>query len=386
MLHKIYNHALARMCSPWAVLAHICARTLATVPPSITLPPIIGGRGSLNWFAAVVAASGLGKGASGRAAEELITAGVNIRDLGSGEGMIDAYGDPTKPEWLGSIMFLGEEVDALAALAVRSGSTTMAVIRKGFAGERNGFTYIRAGNKLLREHSYRMTAVLGVQPERAGWIIDDAGGGTPQRFMWFPGTDPRISTNPPASDGAPLNVYEQFSRLDSHQLTVPSEVAHYIRVQRVKNSRGENDALDSHSVFCREKFAQALTFLDGRHEMTLGDWELSGIGADVSTYTRALVVDALAGAADRDAEERGRRMGVAGEAAAIAKDTARAERVGRVLRLVLKHVGEAGAEGLRVRDLRHKVSGRDRPVFEAALKAGVDRGLLRQADGVWFKC
>jgi hypothetical protein len=41
----IYDAALARMGAPWAVFAACVARVLALVPPTMTLPPIIGGRG-----------------------------------------------------------------------------------------------------------------------------------------------------------------------------------------------------------------------------------------------------------------------------------------------------------------------------------------------------
>jgi hypothetical protein len=52
-LAAVYTTALARMCSPWAVLARAAARALTQVRPHVTLPPLIGGPGSLNWFAAI---------------------------------------------------------------------------------------------------------------------------------------------------------------------------------------------------------------------------------------------------------------------------------------------------------------------------------------------
>ena len=62
------------MASPWAVLAYTAARALAQVRPGIMLPPLIGGPGSLNWFAAIAAASGGGKGAAIAAARHLVPA------------------------------------------------------------------------------------------------------------------------------------------------------------------------------------------------------------------------------------------------------------------------------------------------------------------------
>ena len=72
----IHNAALARMCSPWALLANCTARALALVRPHATLPPLIGGPGSLNWFAAIAAPSGGGKGAAGQLSPLLVPSRV----------------------------------------------------------------------------------------------------------------------------------------------------------------------------------------------------------------------------------------------------------------------------------------------------------------------
>ena len=110
--------------SPWALFACCVARALALVPPAITLPPIIGGRGSLNWFAAIVGKSGSGKGAAMSLASELVTDEVNERAVGSGEGMIECYnrapgkGDDPPPPVI-SVMFEIEEIDTLGAMNKR---------------------------------------------------------------------------------------------------------------------------------------------------------------------------------------------------------------------------------------------------------------------------
>ena len=105
-LTLIYDAALSQMCSPWAVLACCAARTLALVPPHVTLPAIIGGEGSLNWFAALVAKSGGGKGAANAVATKLVPGDIITRGAGSGEGMIEAYNRSAEPQdHIGSILF-----------------------------------------------------------------------------------------------------------------------------------------------------------------------------------------------------------------------------------------------------------------------------------------
>lgn len=63
-LQHIRAFAYARLCSPWAVLGVALLRVLHHVPPWVTLPPLIGGRGSLNAFVALVGPPGSGKGAA----------------------------------------------------------------------------------------------------------------------------------------------------------------------------------------------------------------------------------------------------------------------------------------------------------------------------------
>jgi len=65
-------------------------------------------------------------------------------------------------------------------------------------GEPLGFSYADPAKALpIAPHSYRMGLVLGVQPGRAGPLLKDADGGTPQRFVWLPATDPYAPDRPP---------------------------------------------------------------------------------------------------------------------------------------------------------------------------------------------
>lgn len=384
-LKAVYTTALSRMCSPWAVLAHTLARALTQIPPHIMLPPVIGGPGSLNWFAAVAAASGGGKGSAAACARGLIPSHVEARNLGSGEGIIAAYGHQGDPTSTDAIMFTADEVDAMTAMGNRQGSTTMSVLRSAFSGEGLGFSYVNKDKRYrLPAHGYRFTLVLSVQPERADALLGDAAGGTPQRFMWFPGTDHRITADVPWEAG-PLALPRLTEWLYPRTLKIPALAEKFIREQRVKAMRGETDALDGHAIFCREKAAFALAVIDGRTEMSEDDWALSGVLADVSAWTRSTVADAMQSAADRIAEERGRSIGVANEVADFERAHRRGERVGRVLRWVLKQLDEAGDAGLTKRDLSRKITSRDRSMLDSALLIAVDDDLVKHVEGKWLK-
>lgn len=378
-LQMIYTTALSRMCSPWSVLAHCAARALTQVRPHIMLPSLIGGPGSLNWFAAVVARSSGGKGASTAAARLLVPGHVDQRNVGSGEGMVAAFGRTSAgeqtPDSLESIMFTADEVDTLTALNNRSGSQTMGVLRSAFSGESLGWTYLR--QRHVPEGEYRLTLVVSVQPERAVGLMSDAAGGTPQRFMWFPAEDARVTTSPPnptESLELPRPREWQYPR----ELTIPPEARELILSERVKNMRGEVDALDGHALFCREKFAFALAVLDGRVDMSLEDWELSGIAAEMSAFTRESVMDEIRTAARRDASERGVLKGIEMDAADIERANQQAERMRRVLRGVIKRISDAGEIGVTAGDLRRSSTSRDRECIESALEAAERDGLIRR--------
>jgi hypothetical protein len=375
-LKLIYDTALARMVSPWAVLGCCAARALTQVNPHVTLPPLIGGRGSLNWFVAIAAASGGGKGTANAVARQLVPGEITVRNVGSGEGIVHAYRDTgTETGWRESIMFNVDEVDTLTALGNRSGSTMMGILRSAFSGEELGFAYVARGGEHLKPHCYRLTLVVGVQPARAGGLMADAGGGTPQRFMWFPGTDARITDAPMWASTDTLTLPPRSVWQYPREVFIPEDAAAFIRREHARNQRGETDALDGHAVFCREKFAFALAILDGRHAITETDWELSGIAAAVSDMTRAWVRAELARAEDADAAELGRRYGVRAEAAEAEKTYQEQRRHNRITLWALDKLKSAGAEGMLWIELSRMASSRDRHYL-----AGILAGL--QSDGL----
>jgi hypothetical protein len=211
VLAHIRQFAYARMAPPWAVLGVSIIRTLDCVPPEVFLPAIVGGRrGSLNLFAALVAPSGGGKGAAEGAAEDALHLSdqeIYTVPLGSGEGIAHqyAYREKGNPDivWIRNhVTFSTSEIDAIAALTNRSGSRLSSQLRAAYMGERLGFSYADAFKRIiLPPHSYRFGLVVGVQPERAGFLLDQSDGGFPQRFIWSPAIDPAITANPPPDPG-----------------------------------------------------------------------------------------------------------------------------------------------------------------------------------------
>lgn len=389
-LHLIYQAALSQMCSPWAVLACSAARTLTQIPSTVTLPAVIGGPGSLNWFAAIVAKSGGGKGAANAVATQLVPADLHIRGAGSGEGMIEAYNRRAQPQdHVTEILFSIDEVDSLTSLKARTGQTTMSVIRSGFSGETLGYSYRgRAGEK-VDAHTYRMTMIVSVQPERAEGLFSDAGGGTPQRFMWFPGRDRRIkactaSQWPTDGSGFPRTLPPiDHKKLSHRPLKIPDEAAELIRQTRENSMSGHDDALDGHALFCREKFAYALALLDGRTEMDSEDWRLAGIAAAVSDWCRRRAQDTLEQARRDAAADRGRWRGIEGYEADITRSIVLTEELKRVLMWAVGKLRKADKQRMPKRDLTIAASSRDRAKLAEAMLQGVQAGLLKADGSEW---
>lgn len=304
-LQHVLTLARARRVGPWATLAVILARANATVPPTVTLPKTVGGSMSLNLFVAPVGPSGSGKGASTAAAMEGVSFGgplVQIVPLGSGEGVARTFRPPgTKPDEPNSVaaaIFDAPEIDSLAAIASRQGSTLSAELRKLYSGEALGFANASKDTRnIVAAGSYRAALVLGVQPLRSHALLGASDGGLPQRFIFMPTTDPDCPDDPPPDPGvwhvrAPAWKRPAAGHLhlvgDQQDLTIPEAASKAIIAHRQAVLREDKnvDPLDGHALLTRLKVAAALMALDGRTVVSGQDWSLAGYVMDVSNYTR----------------------------------------------------------------------------------------------------
>lgn len=377
-LNIIYKAALSRMAPPWGVLAVVAARSLCLVPPHIKLPPIIGGVGSLNSFFGLVAPSGGGKGSSVAVAKELVPHFVVERKLGSGEGFIKILeGNPRVPDSrLESVWFDAAEIDGLKAMGDRTGSTLLEKLRDAWSGASLGFGY--KDDSFIEAHSYRMNLTLGVQPARAGWLLADGGGGTPQRFFFFPAFDARCTRANRSGFWIPQLALPLSALRYPTVLQVPLEVEEEIAAAHELKMQGIVDGLDSHALFAQEKLAVDFGLLDGRLGLDLVDWELAKIAGRVSVWTREMVLDGLKSATYKAAEERGELRGVEMHAADYSKDMQQVEQVSRVSRWALNKLRGAGAEGVTQSELSLAVAGRDRRCLtQTVLLRLTEDGLIR---------
>lgn len=427
-LVRLHTFARARCAGPWSTLGAVLARVVATIPPHVVLPPTVGSHASLNFFVALVAPSGFGKGASEAVAEDFFVseAAVFVATPGSGEGLLKQYAykkrargqEPVQVNQRNSVLFTVPEIDTLAALGGRGGSTLIPELRKAWMGERLGFGWADVEKAVaIMQHRYRMTMIVGVQPGRGGALLQDGDGGTPQRFLWLPTTDRDAPDEPPAEpeplrlpqwpttqsepepatatepdqpddedqeDGPKLkfgSALDQY-RLDVapdksafHVLQLPPSVVDAIRLEHLAKRRGEvaeAKALDSHAMLARLKVSVGLMWLNGRTDkVSEEDWDLAGIVLGVSNAARSSVLAAMKSNTTKAARARGRQDAV--------REAAKDEHLAKAEDAAVARVAERIRKALRAENDQPKAAmrrnfGRDKKHFDTALERLVGVG------------
>lgn len=357
---------------------------VARVDPKVSIPPIVGGRGSCNFFAALVGASGGGKGASIAAAFELLDfrtdrlVRVEHRTLGSGEGISAAFVERIKGEegseivhHTDGVLFEVAEVDTLSALGSRAGSSLMPELRKMWSGERLGFqNRDRATSLPVEAHSYRAALIVGVQPQRSAALLDDAAGGTPQRFVWFSTEDPDAPEQAPQ---APDRIkWENLSHktlpdVDGVRgLRVCDQAWQTIELAQVQRLRGDGHALDGHALLARLKVASALALLEMRGDVNDDDWQLAGLIMQHSDRTRQKCSDALRDASRQVNESRAE---LRAEAVVKSDDHLVAKCMERI-------VSKLGTEWTGAYKIKNSITMKLRENFDIAVTELVDTGVV----------
>ena len=301
VLEHLHTFARARIVAPWALLGCVLARVLVTVSPQVQLPPLTGGRASLNLFVALSGPSGSGKDSAYAASVDALDYGNATyadKPLGTGEGLSamfvrwDAKAKEMSQFNRAALVFVGE-VDTLSAIGSRQGSTILPMLRQAAMGQTLGFANAHdETTRIVNAHAYRLCFVCGMQPTRSGVLLNDRNGGTPQRFIYMPTVDPQTPDHepdeplpwkwhPPEFRPGPTGAFSPTT------LTLPAHVKETIKLARRAGARGEAPPIDSHSMLTREKVAAGLGILDGRSVVTDEDWALSGVIMTVSDRTRA---------------------------------------------------------------------------------------------------
>ncbi len=389
------------------VFAATLARLSAMVSPELQFDTGLG-PGSLNLFAAAVGPSGVGKSAGAKVARELVHVpsyldGPAFRDgipIGSGEGLAEAYmgvviretgevtakGTPktekVRAQVRANAFIYIDEGEALTKMGERSGATIGPTIRSAWIGALLGQANAREETtRILLDGSYSMGMLIGFQRGTALPMLAEAGPGTPQRFLWCSAIDPSVPAEPVIHPG-PLHVVlgdvlgEPLTGVISAAPEIRTELWHR-NLTRVHGEVEDID-LDSHIPLMRSKIAALLALMDGRTDITIEDWALSGVVWGTSSAVRdALVAHGqLEAAATAEARTVANVDRAVRTAAAVGSIDQRLDRIGRLL---AQKVARDGA--MTNSAARHALPSRDRSLYEDVVERAVAEGVLRRVQG-----
>lgn len=387
VLAHLHIFARARRVSPWAVLGVTLARVVTATPFTVCLPPIVGTRASLNCFIGLVGPSGSGKGAAEGVARDAIDLPRPITTIktGSGEGIAHAYRHREKGvvvwnDFEHAVMFSVPEIDAMAAVTARKGATLMPELRSAWSGELLGFGYADPTKRLpVPAHEYRLCMVAGIQPMRAECLLDDSDGGTPQRFLWMPATDPEapdvVPTEPRPMPWSPPTM-DAIVSVGGNYIKVCDSARDTITTARTARLRGTADeALDGHALLCRLKTAAALGLLEGRYEVTEDDWRLAGIVQAKSDAVRSRIAASLVQRAHETNAARGEAEASRAIQVAEKVEASRFQRVCKGIQTRL--AGGSMGRG----KLKNSFTSVDRDAFVAAVEHLLQSGHIEEIDG-----
>jgi hypothetical protein len=375
-LTHILQAARSRLVGPYAVLGCVLARVAAFTPPSTSLPPTIGGGTTpLSLYIALRARSGGGKSSPAACANDLLPdtpAGcVGPLALGSGEGLVEAFMElsettdgagkkvKVKKQTKSGALFMLDEGQMLAEIGSRKGSTILPVLRTAWSGADPGQANASIETRRsLRAGSYAVGLISLWQDRSGAALIADADGGTPQRFVWLPTTDPGASKDRPAWPG-PLKweappVITFPTPLELHPDIIDEIVEGHIAV--ALHATAEIDPLDAHRRLNKLKVAGCLAVLDGRRDVSPDDWRIAERIMTLSDQQRDWVIaESRREAANKMSTEIAKAVMKEG-----AVEKSATERALRNAARAVYRAAESSPDGATKRSITIRIASRDR--------------------------
>lgn len=329
----VFDHlrqaAWSRMASPEGVLVAALCLTLYYVEPNVVLSAPVGSEAPINLLATLCGNPSDGKSVCRKIASKVLDF-VDAKELhtfspSSGQGISKQYQFQKKPRGQESYMekvrtsafALAEEIDSVKAQSSMQGSTLSSELRKAAMGETLGSGNVGETATNLPEDTYRFVMLVCTQPELAGWLLEGAAGGLPQRFLWCSVRDPRIVDDvefpEPMRIKLPFEAKPQPS--DGFTFGLPrarwvmqgtDKISYEIReaAREAKMSGDDDVSLDGHALLTRRKVSAALALLDGRNNDNDEDWELARQIMEMSNASREWVQGRVMIAAARENEQK----------------------------------------------------------------------------------
>jgi hypothetical protein len=313
--------------------------------------------------------------------------------LGSGEGIVSLFYEYPRDEddpdakpgknlelYYRGLMILDEEGSALAELIKRQGQVTEQTLLKMWSGERLGFSYSARGSGLrlsVPDGEYRASALLGIQPAAAAFLLDDARSdrGLPQRFLWASTIDPKVPEDElPFPDPLDWHAPRFGGSLDQASVKVTPEIRKWLRKSHHARVTGAGSlGLESHGGLVQLKTATALGALIRPGEPLEVDdlvWTLAAQLKQASDSVRQAVSDRAR--QDRDKVAQARQDIAVRQRVAVQEVDAKVKNCARTIaRHVAKHHSDEG-QYCTSGCAQAAIASKYRDVFKAALELAAD--------------
>lgn len=318
VLAHIRQAAWSAGCSPDALLVHTLARVATFVHPSFKLPGVeqglIGKQQTLDFLGCVVAETSGGKTLAAGVGELLVPAPEPPLDgteplidfeqkVGSGEGIAefflvpelapdeDGKLKPTGKRTIGKqALFMSvDEGTGFTAQAGRKGTTIIATLASAWSGESLGqLNAAEQTRRLVRGGRVRICAVINMQDTNGYKLYSDdlESVGFTGRLMFASAHDP--SAPPPSEQPewpGPLSwPIRGGSVMGSTFFTYDASIVDEIKATRhgILTKAVQIDRRQSQYLLLRCKVAALFAVLDGRLDVSGGDWALATQAIEMS--------------------------------------------------------------------------------------------------------
>jgi hypothetical protein len=399
VLGKVRQAAQAQMVAPDAMLANLLARWATLIPPCYKLPAVVGGEGSFDFLACVVAESSGGKSVASRTSADLVR---NANDrimfdypVGSGEGVVQAFMVDEMAETAKGTERTGRQVVGKQALHLnidegmafvgqmgRRGTTILPVLCSAWSGQVLGQTNASGETRrIIPGGTVRVAAVINMQSSNAWrlWEPEVASVGFTGRVLFVSAHDPDAPALADLPDHPGVIPFPLLPIITSGvTLTYDPAITAEIRAARhgVLTGAVEIDLTASQHLLMRCKIAGVLTLQEGRQHVSEDDWRIAGELVEHS----AAVVNALGALRSKQsARIREQQAALRGDSEAVAESAKERRLVASLSARIVERVPDEGVgratlmKTLTSKDTRHR--------FEAALDMAVANGFISVSDG-----
>lgn len=303
------DYARANYLPPVAFVLISCLKVLSSLPGNVTFDAGVG-KGSLNLFAALVGGPGAGKDTLMLGVNQAVRVACDGRvlnpmelPLGSGEGIAETFKLEEGQSVSSPVLFGSSEIGQVETLMNRQGSTLRSNLLMIYSGNALGFT--NRGEKFtVPAHSYTAGLWVGVQPDKAGALLDGQDDGLSHRFVWTELVDPtRIM--PEVAPDALQTVDVPADILNGVPVTFHADIVRETRAMNdIRLRYGVQGKNAGHRHQTRLKLAAGLALLRSAAVVDLEDWRRAGVLMDYSDQIQNDCLAHLKGQRDQEAAER----------------------------------------------------------------------------------